>query len=740
MAIVLRDNRFVNLLNTIKKCSAPNDLKKELTDYINDVKAGRRNNDFFDDEYLERVFIEIISGVQEKKPSYTFDAIVKDIKRIFPYGTKTEDFVFLKEMFVTNLTNRIYDFNIDYPYFDKLFALLNNKHDYIDIINLVNKKEFETSYKKIVDYALDVAPFCQNQIILKQEILSFISKIGRTNDIDEMYKESLLDAKKRAGVYPIDQKTLALIANEARKAQALINKLENMQVKIDEYLKDVDDITKSGMDTLENFIESQKDELVAKLDEYLLQLEKDLKEAADKTLKEIIKNTQAKVNEIKLMAQSLSNRTTDDLLRIQRTTEESINESITKFEDYIKARPQLQELMNEIGGENKLKEILTTFRLTGSPVVAVDGVPIPDGPPVGTPGIYIPGNDRLVLPMNQQVILPDNIDYSVLPVFDENIPFSERMKAVENRMREMEANGELFHELTEEVVRCVMEGDWVYLWGPSGCGKSYLIKQVARILGIELVENGKITDKYSVMAYNDPHGRFRATQAFVALVYGRMLSLDEFDNGNTDTQVVLNELYSGLLDVLENPGLKRYVTFAEDMSVPIHPNFRMISAGNTSGEGENKQYSSRGKIDEAVQERMTPKRFFYDNRVEAKIFNGLDPWYKLFVAFRKVCDRFAEVNNLESAPGIITTRDASAIAKYVRHNSKTVEQVLAEKFVQVKNKAYLEHIMDGIRKEYKFSGSDDIDNDPKVLAEYNPDQLAKKLVYTCQKTINMGRK
>ena len=138
--------------------------------------------------------------------------------------------------------------------------------------------------------------------------------------------------------------------------------------------------------------------------------------------------------------------------------------------------------------------------------------------------------------------------------------------------------------MVEEVINCVMEGDWVYLWGPSGCGKSYIIKQVASLVGIDYVENGKITDKYSIMAYNDPHGRFRATQAFIAILYGKLLSLDEFDNGNTDTQVVLNELYSGLLDTMEHPKKKRYITFAEDMTVAINPNFRMISAGNTSGE------------------------------------------------------------------------------------------------------------------------------------------------------------
>lgn len=241
------------------------------------------------------------------------------------------------------------------------------------------------------------------------------------------------------------------------------------------------------------------------------------------------------------------------------------------------------------------------------------------------------------------------------------------------------------------------------------------------------------------MAYNDPQGRFRATQAFVALAYGKLLSLDEFDNGNPDTQVVLNELYSGLLDVLERPERPRYVTFAEDMRVPINPNFRMISAGNTSGEGENQAFSSRGKIDESVQQRMTPKRFWYDNRVEERIFGEYKAWYNIFVKFRQVCDDFAIKQGFDTPIGVVTTRDASAIVKYINHNSKSVDQVLAEKFVQTKNDDYLQTIM------RKFQSMYDIREVPKRLGNCNDlstveeREIAKRLVLQCSKPRNERR-
>ncbi len=710
MAIINRDNRFNDLLKAIKSSSINAESKKILISYVNEVKDNKRNNDFFEDEFLERVFLEILTSVQDNGERINLSEIIKSIKFIFPFGMETEGYNLLKNMVITNLEKH------DYLFDNKLFSLFDNKRDYLEIINIIlSKEEYEKYYEEIIEYAVTVAPYCQNQAILKQEVIAFTHKTERSSSIDELKKEMLTEAKKRVGIYAIDEKTLALIAAEARKAQALIRKLENLQERVNNHQQEVEAATKKGIDELQSFIDREKDLLVKKLDEYLLEIEKQLRESSDKVFKQVLLDAQRKINEVKLMAASLSSQATDEMLRVHKTIQE-----------YVQNDPQVKQLIQDAGGEAKVKEILASLpnlQVTGASTV-----------PVSTSaGIYIPGNDRIVVPMNGRVELPSEIDTRIIAPFDESIPFDERMKFILDRMNERKAKGEIFHEMTEEVIRCVMEGDWVYLWGPSGCGKSYVIKQVASLLGIPLVENGKITDKYSVMAYNDPHGRFRATQAFVALVYGRMLSLDEFDNGNTDTQVVLNELYSGLLDVLENPERKRFVTFAEDMNVPINPNFRMISAGNTDGNGENEQWSSRGKIDESVQERMTPKRFHYDNQVEKIIFGSYSEWYDLFIKFREVCDKYAKKMNIDSAPGIVTTRDAAAIAKYIRHNSKTLDQVLREKFIQVKDDNYLNFIINTLKKMYSL---DEIEDVPNIrLSEYSSEMLAKKLVYSCNQTI-----
>ncbi len=744
---------YKRLIKVIRSSGLNYEIINYLVNYVTEIRDKKRNNDFFNFEFLEGIILEIIntdfSDLEEFKALY--NELLDAIEFFLPEGEKTPDYEAIKNMFVHNFGGN--DGILAKDVFDKRFySLFDSRLDYLYLMKIIRDDEDLTShYKDIVSYALEVAPYTINQAVLKNEILSFVSVLKNELDDVTSYKEKrLTEAKKRTGIYPIDEKTLATISAEAEKAQGLIAKLSVMQKKVDSYQDRVNALTKAGVkeinDTLrvgkqdirtysddaisemKKEIEEVRLELVKKLDEYLLSLEDALKKSSDEIFKQLLLDAEEKINSIKVMASGLSSTTTSELLRIQKATQDSV----ARLKSYVETEPQLQEFLKSASDNEKIMEALKKFSelQVGAESQAVVGAPVS--------GIVIPGNDRLVVPANPQVIIPkEHTESVILPAFDESIPFDKRMDKILEEKKRREANGEFFHEMVEEVIRCILEGDWVYLWGPSGCGKSFVIKQVAELIGIDLVENGKITDKYSIMAYNDPHGRFRATQAFVALVYGKMLSLDEFDNGNTDTQVVLNELYSGLLDVLGNPNKKRYVTFAEDMTVPISPNFRMISAGNTRGGGENQIFSSRGKIDEAVQERMTPKEFKYDNVVEQKIFGNYTNWYEIFIKFREACEIYAKQHGLDVAPGIGTTRDAAAIVKYINHNSKSIDQIMREKFTQTKERDYLSFL----KKKFSEFYSLDADSlgkftEPERLADADTMILAKSFIRTCNNSLN----
>lgn len=722
------EKNYKKLIKIIKSAnnSYSYDALGFLIDYVTDVKDGKCPNDFYEFEFLNDVIITLLNDDYDIRRD--FDRVKEAVKFLLPEGMNTPDYQAIKSL----ILNGIGEIDI------RLYALFDNRLDYNYVIKMI-RKDAEDYEDDVVRYALEVAPYCINQAILKNEVLAFVNGLrDEVDDIDEYFKRKLEEAKKRCGVYPIDEKTLALISAEAKKAQSLIRRLDNMQKRVEDYQESIRTLTNEGkkeIDThattkvaeMQEEIRMVQQQIVSKLDEYLLTLEASLKKSSDQVFNRILKDSQENLRNIKLAAQSLSTTTTQDLMRLQQASEESIE----RLKKYVEGEPQLQQYLKEAATSDAVREALVRMNETKEEQarrVALGA----------SAGIIIPGHDRLVVPANPNVILPhEQTARAILPAFDESIPFDIRYARILEEKKRRENNGEIFHEMVDEVINCVMEGDWVYLWGPSGCGKSHIIKQVASLIGIELVENGKITDKYSIMAYNDPHGRFRATQTFVALLYGKMISYDEFDNGNSDTHVVLNELYSGLLDTLENPERQRFVTFAEDMTVPIHPNYRMISAGNTCGEGENQIFSSRGKIDESVLERMTPKRFDYDNRVEQRIFGEYENWYNLFINFRKCCDDYATRNGLSVAPGMITTRDAAAIKKYIRHNSKSVEQVIREKFVQTKDESYRMSIAKTISSIYGFRDKDDVEiPEGMALGEIEEAVLARKLVHSC----STGRK
>lgn len=735
------EKSFKTLIKKIKNDGSINaSVKKYFIDYLNGVKDGIRGNDFFDVEFLYGVIIQCLSGPDAIKE---FEEMIKNTRILLPLGEDTENYKMIRTMI---LNGNMY---ID----QMLYALFGNVTDYMLFMNVIRNDDiFKEHYADIVNYCVDVSPYCMNQEELKREVLAFINGLkNELGNINAYAKRKISEAKKKCGIYPIDEKTLTLISGEVRRANNILDLLGDMRVQVDRYRESIESLTEGGKEAILEYskkkvfemqenIEKVEVSIRKKLEDFLETLSHELREDKQKIFDAILKEAYEQLADVKLSIKTITSTTTSELLRIKKASEDSV----ASMKKYMENEPELRELLKETLSIGQIKEILAQYEEMRSSLgenASVSGSVVVNPNVMGVPNIIIPGSERVIVPANSRIVMPTSgeISYDLLEVFDEKIPFDKRMDMVLKQKEKRMKEGEIFHELTDEILRCVIEGDWVYLYGPSGSGKSRLMRQVASLLGLDYVENGKITDKYSIMAYNDPHGRFRATQAFIALTYGKMLALDEFDNGNPDTQVVLNEIYSGLLDAIEEPTERRFVTFAEDMNVAVNPNFRMISAGNTSGEGENEIFSSRGKIDESVLERMTPKRFDYDDRLEEQIFGEYQNWYKFFVNFRKACENYATKNGLVSVPGVVTSRDASSIVKYIRHNSKNLDQVLMEKFVQTKNPDYLSAIISYMEKVYQISGYNDVSEYNQLTGDVSELVLAKKLIINCKNASNFNR-
>ena len=475
-------------------------------------------------------------------------------------------------------------------------------------------------------------------------------------------------------------------------------KVKNYKKRIDkattEGEKRIKDVIENGSTELEEMIQVKANLIIEELDEYLKKIEETMKQNSNKVFQEILENSSKRIREIRQVAIEIQSSTSSELLRIKQASEEATD----KLKSYVENEPSLQELIKASSESSEVRSAL--IRLSSAKpdsIIVSQSDEISDAARIITPGPVIVVEEK-----------------EILDIFNESIPYEDRFAMYLKKKKEREEKGEFFHVLADESAGCIIENEWLYGYGPSGSGKTKTIEQIAGIMGTEIIPNGKITDKYSLMAYNDPHGRFRPTPAYLASTKGKILLLDE--------------LYSASIDVQENPRRPRYVYFGENIAARVHPNFRMISLGNTNGLGEDEQYSSRAKIDESVIERMTPKFFDYDERLEDKIMGENIAFRNFLRNIRITCDNYArKIQGSESAQGNITTRDLSFIAKFIKHNSKTMRQIIYEKIIQTKDAEYVRYLGNAIEKIVEpVIGS-------TPLKQLDEETMAKSLVYECKK-------
>jgi len=704
--------------------------KTYLVNYINKIRKGYPN-DFDDLDTLIQVFLKLIESDFDASDTVInhFEEVIETYHQVV--NKQDPNYQRMKERFINSfigtdglLFNHLYDATT--------FALFQNKEDYFEIMSIIlNNPLLEDNFETIQRYMQSVCKYCLNQDVLKRDIIAYLDGFQDVadNNYEKYSQEELENAKRRIGVYRLSPKELASVDTKLRRVEGYLDQFGSYMTSLKEEKQVMNSLVETGkkeikketaesIETLRRMIDLQKQSLMEKLDAYLLDLEEELKGKSDETFRQVLETYKSQVSEFRNMFKTYSMTASKDLISIQQATEASIK----TLQSYVTNEPQLQQLLEKAQEQNIVREKIVELVTKEEQLL--------EAQKQGTKEqIVIPGYDRVMVPY-RHIVLPEKVPTAINPFLNESIPFEKKLQALETKMKKKEEQGEIYHKKVKEIAIDLMEGDWPYLWGPSGTGKSFMIKQVADLLDMNLMKAGKITEPYSVLGYNDPQGRFCITPTFMSALYGYLLSLDEFDNGNPDTQVVLNDIYSELLNKIENPQELCEVMFGTDVPVDIHPNFRMIAAGNTSGEGENSVFSSRGKIDESIQERQSPIYIDYDNRVEERILINYPAWYNFIVSFRKVCADYAERNGLESPQGTTTTRDAAAIKKYIEHNSKSLDQIIAEKFIQIKDSEYRKSLGKAIASCYQIDYSNCRNPEfSKTLKEADEKVLAKKFIH-----------
>lgn len=202
------------------------------------------------------------------------------------------------------------------------------------------------------------------------------------------------------------------------------------------------------------------------------------------------------------------------------------------------------------------------------------------------------------------------------------------------------------HYLFQDVLESVADNSYVLLKGDAGSGKTYGAVQIAKALALDY-RIFSFTNEISLsrcVGYMDAMGNYVKTSIREMYENGGLLILDEFDAMNPNVAVSLNNMLSG----------EEY-TFP-DAVVPKHEDFRVIACTNTFGNGADKDYSSRNKLDKATLDRFDEKfNWGYDEDLEIAIFGNTDATKAVF-AIRK---------NAKDLGITITPRRTKAVNKMV---------------------------------------------------------------------------
>ena len=172
-----------------------------------------------------------------------------------------------------------------------------------------------------------------------------------------------------------------------------------------------------------------------------------------------------------------------------------------------------------------------------------------------------------------------------------------------------------FHKVFDDVLKFVLDKEPVMLVGPTGCGKTYIFKQISGILNLRLYDLGFVSDEYTIIrGYNDANGNFVKTPFYDALKNGGICLFDEIDNSESKALIELHK-------VIDGSGYRPYI-FPNGEEVYPHPNFTVVATSNTWGDGQDRNYVAREKLDKATLGRFTRLKFDYDEKLNERILSN----------------------------------------------------------------------------------------------------------------------
>ena len=611
----------------------------------------------------------------------------KVYSEMFPYEEKTPDFEGLSTIFLEMfnkdgvIPRRLFNVGI--------FDLFSDKFNYMKwakcIMGDYSAHGMIEAFVK--PYATEARMYFLDEDCFTANLIDVTTKIQNTADQQAVYEEELEKLRRMSGIYDVNEAALLDAVRKIQMAQVLHDKVVELVKVVEERVNILDATSRSSVREVKTVCEDE----VKKAKYELSIIDEKLKQAYDDCLAEqkqvILYDKKKLVDEVFAEAEERLSQLKQAADKVINTVKLEMPEGITEV---------------QLEGVQKSAQIRVAAPVTGTTVVAGTPATAAARPAEGTSTVVAGSYDEYAHVYEPQVNVEDNdVEIpEVNPLLDESRSFTERFQEAMDKKAYMVAMGEHFHNMFDDVLIAVMENSNPYLIGPSGCGKTYMVSQIAKILGMEFIDIGYINEEYDILGFQTANGGYSRPNFYRCYKYGKIAFCDELDNGNSRATVKLNSFLSNIKDASYN--------FPNGENVKRHQNFRLIGAGNTDGNGADSNYNSREKIEESVQQRFTPIYIGYDNEVEKKILCDYPEWYAFLVLFRQATDEWGR-NNYGDAPGIITTRDATRIKKYLDNKSFGMEKILDYEFIQTKDATYLAFIQDYIRHHVSEQrGADEI--------------------------------
>ncbi len=738
--------------NAIQNKMDDNSVKEELLELLDSD-----THPFIDDDIKYEFILHIIDACDLMLKWYVsydkyYEKVCECLKDLLPRGAETEDFENIKSEVINNFFGKKYiilniynnDLRVLIPRFEDLTRVLRAIYEYSDLIDA----------EAIDKYIRDAAKYSPNYESYIQTILSTLlslkEAVNAGREEEDFLNEALEKDKEKVGVYSVSYEDLVEANDSCKRIESIMDEadglLERIQSekksferlvdgktsvfngKYERSIKELESLMEKVKNEINDAIIDEKNKLVAKLDKYLEEEENKLSNKGDLVFADLLEKYQAELKEFRILASQYQNQSAQSLINLQNETQKRIDE----LQAYARNNPQLEKYLEAAEASNTIKERIVELidkekenavrlsEIKDRRETIVEGIPIP----------VVATDSTISTP--KSIYLPE--DLTILPSYNckNEKDYKRILESIEKEMESNTKMGKIYHKATLEIIKCLIAGEWPYLYGPSGAGKGKVIDQIGELLHQEVIKSGKIGEVHTILGYIDAQGRFRATPAFKAFTEGGIIFFDEFDNGNPDTRVAINEMYSPLRDKIDDPSSKQYVKFAYEYDVEINPNTRMIAAGNTDGNGSDENFTDRYPTDESIKQRYTPIYFPYDMDVERKIFGPYKEFCEFFFNFRSACEEYAKSMGMQSVPGTVTTRDAADIREMIEFNGKTVDEVIRQRFVQIKGSEYRNAIASKMCKIYNLNTGSNSNDVTTSLKRVTGKELAKQLIKRCK--------